>query len=152
MKNESRIEIVALILQTAINGATPTKLLYQVYLSYKQLKEHLTILKKNNLLVEYIGKEQTFRTTSKGQRFLQLYLELNEIVTVTDNGNIATILHSTLLTRAHVLEYYVIHFIYCLIGIFCLRFRRSNRLGNDNDVVNMSFRKKEYSKSYQNQE
>lgn len=117
MKNESRIEIVALILQTAINGATPTKLLYQVYLSYKQLKEHLTVLKKNNLLVEYIGKEQTFRTTSKGQRFLQLYLELNEIVTVTDNRNIATILHSTLLTRAHVLEYYVIHFIYYLIGM-----------------------------------
>ena len=117
MKNESRIEIVALILQTAINGATLTKLLYQVYLSYKQLKVHLTILKKNNLLVEYIGKEQTFITTSKGQRFLQLYLELNEIVTVTDNRNIATILHSTLLTRAHVLEYYVIHFIYYLISM-----------------------------------
>jgi len=117
VKNESRIEIVALILQTAINGATLTKLLYQVYLSYKQLKVHLTILKKNNLLVEYIGKEQTFITTSKGQRFLQLYLELNEIVTVTDNRNIATILHSTLLTRAHVLEYYVIHFIYYLISM-----------------------------------
>jgi predicted transcriptional regulator len=117
VKNESRIDIVALILQAAINGATPTTLLYRIYLSYKQLKEHLTILKKNNLLVEYIGKEQTFRTTSKGQRFLQLYLELKEIVTVTDNRNIATILHSTLLTRAHVLEYYVIHFIYYLISM-----------------------------------
>ena len=115
MKNESRIEIVALILQTAINGATPTKLLYQVYLSYKQLKEHLTILKKNNLLVEYIGKEQTFRTTSKGQLFLQLYLELNEIVNATNNRSIATILHSILLTRTHVIEYYVVHFIYYLI-------------------------------------
>jgi predicted transcriptional regulator len=117
VKNESRIEIVALILQTAIDGATPTKLLYRVYLSYNQLKEHLMILKKNNLLVEYIGKEQTFRTTSKGQLFLQLYLELNGIVNVTNNRSIATILHSILLTRTHVLEYYVIHFICCLIGM-----------------------------------
>ncbi|HZA06156.1 MAG TPA: winged helix-turn-helix domain-containing protein [Nitrososphaeraceae archaeon] len=117
MKNEGSIEIVALILQTAINGTTPTKLLYRVFLSYKQLKEHLTILKKNNLLVEYIGKEQTFRTTRKGQLFLQLYLELNEIVNVTNNRSIATVLHSILLTRTHVLEYYVIHFIYCLISM-----------------------------------
>jgi predicted transcriptional regulator len=117
VKNESRIEIVALILQTAIDGATPTKLLYRVYLSYNQLKEHLMILKKNNLLVEYIGKEQTFRTTSKGRLFLQLFLELNETVNVTNNRSIATILHSILLTRTHVVEYYVIHFICYLISM-----------------------------------
>ena len=44
MGNRSRTEIVSMILETANGGATKTKIMYNAYLSYNQLKEYISIL------------------------------------------------------------------------------------------------------------
>jgi predicted transcriptional regulator len=48
-------------------------------LPYNLLKKYLKILLQNNLL-EYHGKEKTYKTTSKGIYFLGLYHNLLNIV------------------------------------------------------------------------
>ena len=78
MKYRSRTEIVSNILDVANGGATKTKIMYNAYLSYNQLKEYLSILIENNLL-EYIEGTRTFRTTEKGLNLLKMYNEIGEL-------------------------------------------------------------------------
>ena len=79
MKNRSRTEIVAMILDAANGGATKTKIMYSAFLSYAQLKEYLSVLIENNLL-DYIEGTQTFRTTEKGLNFLKMHNEIGELL------------------------------------------------------------------------
>jgi predicted transcriptional regulator len=67
--NRSRIELVALILQAAIEGSTATKMLSKVLPSNMQLKQYLVILQQNGLL-DYCQNEQTYTTTSKAFHWL----------------------------------------------------------------------------------
>lgn len=62
-----------------MEGATKTKIMYKAFLSYNQLKECLTILIENNLLV-YIDGTQTFKTTEKGLNFLKMHNEIGELL------------------------------------------------------------------------
>ncbi|PWU81863.1 MAG: hypothetical protein DLM72_04810 [Candidatus Nitrosopolaris wilkensis] len=75
MKYRSRSDIVGLILDAANGGgATKTKLMHKAYLSFNQLREYLALLEKKvikNGLIEYKG-DQTYRTTQKGIRLLQI--------------------------------------------------------------------------------
>jgi predicted transcriptional regulator len=79
MKYRSRTEITAMILDTANMETTKTKIMYNAYLSYNQLKEYISILIENNLL-EYIEGSRTFRTTEKGLNFLKMYREMTELL------------------------------------------------------------------------
>jgi predicted transcriptional regulator len=81
MKYRSRTDITAQILEAANGGVTKTKIMYKAFLSYAQLKEYLTVLIENGLL-EYIEGEQIYRTTEKGNRFLKIYNQIGEYVTV----------------------------------------------------------------------
>ena len=82
MKYRSRTEITAMILDTANMETTKTKIMYNAYLSYNQLKEYISILIENNLL-EYIEGARTFRTTEKGLNFLKMYREMTELLQTT---------------------------------------------------------------------
>jgi predicted transcriptional regulator len=75
----SRTEIIAQILRTA-NGRQVNKtwLMYGTFLSYKQLKNYISILIENGLL-EYQSGEAKYTTTEKGIRFLKLYEKMKEI-------------------------------------------------------------------------
>ena len=117
MKNGSKIEIIAFILQTAINGATRNKLMCKAYLSYKQLNEYLIILNENDMLLEYYGKEQTFITTGKGQYFLQTYMELNELVTVTNRRHVIAMFRNAILPRATVVGDYAVYSFHHLVSM-----------------------------------
>jgi len=79
MKYRSRTEITAMILDTANMETTKTKIMYNAYLSYNQLKEYISILIENNLL-EYLEGARTFRTTEKGLNFLKMYREMTELL------------------------------------------------------------------------
>src|SRR5215207_7173124 len=83
MKYRSRIDIISQILEVA-NGrsATKTKIMYRALLSYNQLKEHLMLLTEKDLL-RYNKDTQTFKTTEKGLRFLQLYNQIDDIIKAT---------------------------------------------------------------------
>ena len=79
MMYRSRTEIAATILDAANGGTTKTKIMYNAYLSYNQLKEYISILIENNLL-DYIEGARTFRTTKKGLNFLKMYREMTELL------------------------------------------------------------------------
>jgi predicted transcriptional regulator len=78
MKNRSRTEIVAMILDAANGGATKTKIMYNAFLSYNQLKEYLSILIENNL-IEYLDGTNKFNTTEKGLNLLKTYNEIADL-------------------------------------------------------------------------
>ena len=85
MKYRSRTEIVAIILQSARDGATKTRIMYKAYLSYTQLKEYLRFLQENDL-IKYEEGSQLYRVTSKGRHFLEAYDEISDLVSSKTNG------------------------------------------------------------------
>ena len=82
MNYRSRTEIVAMILNSANGGATKTKIMYNAFLSYNQLKEYLSLLIENNLL-EYLEGTKIFRTTEKGLNLLKIHNEMSELLHIT---------------------------------------------------------------------
>jgi predicted transcriptional regulator len=80
MKYRSKIDIISQILDAANGGgATRSKMAYQAFLNYDQLKKTLTALVENNLLL-HDRNTQTFKTTEKGLRFLKLYNEISGMI------------------------------------------------------------------------
>jgi predicted transcriptional regulator len=65
-------------LQAANGGTTKTKIMYKAYLSYAQLREYLTVLVENELL-EFDQKNQTYKTSEKGFRFLKLHEQMGRL-------------------------------------------------------------------------
>ncbi|MGA7897495.1 MAG: winged helix-turn-helix domain-containing protein [Nitrososphaeraceae archaeon] len=83
MKYRSRTDIVHLILEAANGGAaTKSKIMYKAFLSFGQLKEYLMVLIENDLL-EYEDGQNTYRTTSKGIRLLQIFNNMEELTPIT---------------------------------------------------------------------
>jgi predicted transcriptional regulator len=78
MKNRSRTEIIALILEIAnnSNGVNKTKIMYNAFLSYPQLKQYLSFLLEKDL-ISHLKEERTYKTTDKGLHFLQAYSQIN---------------------------------------------------------------------------
>ena len=86
MKYRSRTEIVSMMLESANGGATKTKIMYNAYLSYNQLKEYLSVLIENNL-IEYNGGTHKFRTTEKGLNFLKMHNAIGELLHTTKRND-----------------------------------------------------------------
>lgn len=83
MPIRDRTEIVASILETAKDGGVnKTKIMYKAGLSHGQLKEYLTSLELNNLL-SYNDRLKIYRTTDKGFAFLQIYVQLDNLLGAT---------------------------------------------------------------------
>jgi predicted transcriptional regulator len=80
MKYRSRNDIINEILDAANGGgATKTKIMYQAFLSYVQLKEYLTVLIDNQLL-NYDVDTRQFKTTEKGLRFLDTFNQISDVM------------------------------------------------------------------------
>jgi len=75
MTHRERAEIMSLILQSAAEGATRTKLMYDSYLSFEALSEYLIALRRMELL-EYHEGEMTFKATEKALQFLSANLQV----------------------------------------------------------------------------
>ena len=83
MKNRSRLEIIAMILETiGDNGAIQAKIMYKVYLSFLQMKEYLSQIMQHGLII-YDDRAQIYKITDKGRRFLALYRQMTESITMT---------------------------------------------------------------------
>lgn len=86
MKYRSRNEIANMMLESARNGATKTKIMYKAYLSYSQLVEYMKYLQQNDLL-RYEEGTQLYKPTEKGLKFLNLLEEMSEMTLVTSAKN-----------------------------------------------------------------
>ena len=83
MKNRSRLEIIAMILETiGDSGAIQAKIMYKVYLSFLQMKEYLSQITQHGLII-YDDRAQIYKITDKGRRFLALYKQMTESITMT---------------------------------------------------------------------
>ena len=71
------MDIVALILEAAIAGATKAKIMDMVYLSIAQSKDYLFVLLENGLLC-YGKGTGIYKTTEKGLRMLKNYNHISE--------------------------------------------------------------------------
>jgi predicted transcriptional regulator len=83
VKYRSRSDIIELLLNAADGGgATKTKLMYNAFISFNQLKEYLSLLAENGL-IQYEEGTHTFRTTEKGIHFLKLQNEIDEVAPIS---------------------------------------------------------------------
>jgi predicted transcriptional regulator len=87
MKYRSRTEIIATVLQAAMNGATKTRLMYSAYLSYAQVQEYIHFLTERRL-ISFEEDSQEYKLTEQGLRFLRVYDEISDIVSL-DNGKMS---------------------------------------------------------------
>ncbi|HEX7033198.1 MAG TPA: winged helix-turn-helix domain-containing protein [Nitrososphaera sp.] len=82
MKNRSRPDIMAIILESANGGITKTKLLTRANLTSGQLRQYLDILMEKELLIELADEDKrhiAYRTTEKGMHYLSIYSSLKNI-------------------------------------------------------------------------
>jgi predicted transcriptional regulator len=86
MKNRGRQDINAMILEAAIVAENKTKIMYKAYLSHNQLCAHLKELQDNGLL-EYKLGEQTYITSEKGKRYLEIYNTMNELASLPEEDS-----------------------------------------------------------------
>ena len=83
MKAGRQTEIIQIILETITSreeGITKTQLMYKSFISYIQLVEYLTVLRRSGL-IEYNPSTSTYKTTTRGLRLLQVTKEINKLVT-----------------------------------------------------------------------
>jgi predicted transcriptional regulator len=83
----SRSDIVYQILVAAreLDGVTKTRIMFKSYLSFAQLKEYLKLLLDSGLL-EYMPESNTYRTTDKGVKMMEVYGKMNELVNEAREG------------------------------------------------------------------
>ena len=82
MKNRSRPNLMAIILEYSSGGISKTKLLTRANLTSNELGHYLDILIQKRLMIELAdeGKRHTaYRTTDKGMFFLSVYSTLRNI-------------------------------------------------------------------------
>jgi len=89
VKYRSRTDIIAMILQAAINGATKTRIMYGAYLSYAQVKEYLSFLIEKEL-IRYEEGSAIYKLTQKGVQLLHVYEDISDMITINDQKNIQT--------------------------------------------------------------
>ena len=82
MKNRSRPDIMAIILESANGGITKTKLLTRANVTTGQLRQYLAVLLEKKLVLELADKERkhiSYRTTEKGIAYLTVYQSLRSV-------------------------------------------------------------------------
>ena len=80
-KRRDHLFIMAEILEVAIDGALKTQVMYRANLSFAQLNEYLKLMLELKLLETVKNSERTtYKTTSKGVRYLQSYRELRDLL------------------------------------------------------------------------
>ena len=80
MKYRSRIDIMAIILESARIGISKTKIMYEAYLSYEQAQNYLRFLQEKDLLYYERGTRR-YRTTENGLKFLNASHRLDDLTT-----------------------------------------------------------------------
>jgi predicted transcriptional regulator len=69
------------MIQSAIGGATKTKLMYSSFLSHSQVEEYLEFLRAKRL-ISFIADKKRYVPTDRGIQFLKMYGEIKDTVTI----------------------------------------------------------------------
>jgi len=80
-KRRGRLYIIAEILTIAKGGCLKTQIMYRANLSFAQLNEYLAFLIKMDLLqVKNENRKNMYRTTAKGNKYLEKYKDLASLL------------------------------------------------------------------------
>jgi len=80
-KRRDRLYIISEILTIAKGGCLKTQIMYRANLSFAQLNEYLSFLIKMDLLkVKNENGRNTYRTTAKGEKYLEKYKDLANLL------------------------------------------------------------------------
>ncbi len=81
LRQRSKTEIISSILRSTRNltGTKISQILSETYIPYSQLKECLTMMVQNKLII-YVKEEKTFKITEYGIHALKLYGEMDKIL------------------------------------------------------------------------
>jgi len=87
-KRRDRLHIIAEILEISKDGSLKTQIMYRANLSFAQLNEYLDLLLDLELLQESVENYKTvFKVTEKGDRYLQNYYKLKELLEKSKEQN-----------------------------------------------------------------
>ena len=87
-KRRDRLTIMAQILDIAREGTLKTQIMYRANLSFAQLNEYLSLLQEVKLLkVNTEEGRTTYKTTSKGIRYLENFSTIKELLKKTQSNN-----------------------------------------------------------------
>ena len=77
----SKTELISSILRSTHNrtGTKISQILYETYIPYNQLKEYLTMMVQNKLII-YVKEEKIFKITEYGIQALKLYGEMDKLL------------------------------------------------------------------------
>ena len=80
-RQRSKSEITSFILRSVHNctGTKVSQIQYETYIPYNQLKEYLTMMIQNKLII-YVKEEKTFKITEHGIHILKLYGEMDKLL------------------------------------------------------------------------
>ena len=79
MKNRSRTDITAQILEVASSGpVTKSMIMYKAFLSYSQLKDYLATLVGNGL-IRYVKEDNKYMTSEKGLKLMKAMGEFQRL-------------------------------------------------------------------------
>ena len=73
-------QIMAAILNTCINGANKTRVVYQTNLNFKTVNPYLDTLVGNGLLDVKQGSRILYETTDKGNELLETLVNIEEML------------------------------------------------------------------------
>ena len=80
-KRRDRLDIIAEILTIAKDGHLKTQIMYRANLSFAQLNEYLDFLTNMGLLqIQKENRKNTYFTTEKGERYLDKYKDISNIL------------------------------------------------------------------------
>jgi predicted transcriptional regulator len=81
LKYRSRFDIVGVLLQSSVRGATKTRLMYDAFLSHNQAEEYLSFLLAKEL-ISLAPDKKHYLPTEKGLRFLEMYAGIKDTVAI----------------------------------------------------------------------
>jgi len=86
-RRRDRLHIIAQILEIAKSGCLKTQIMYRANLSFAQLNEYLNFLTKMDFLkIQNENKKNTYRTTTKGDRYLEKYKDISNLLGENERG------------------------------------------------------------------
>ena len=86
-ERRDRLRIMAEIMEVAKGSQLKTRIMYRVNLSFSQVKEYLSFLTKMGFLRVRVDKgKKLYKTTAKGNQYIENYLEMSNLLRSRDHA------------------------------------------------------------------
>jgi len=86
-ERRDRLNIMAEIMEASKGSQLKTRIMYMVNLSFSQVNEYLSFLTEMGFLsVRVDNRKKVYETTAKGNRYIENYREMSNLLRVQDQA------------------------------------------------------------------